>query len=185
MPDLKDIRRMLRGEEVEGIAPEPSRVARPRPKDSDPRLSPSSVDLEKMTVRSARYTVSTDGRDAVLNFGKHKGKTLSLLALSSDASYLDWILGQEFPEELKGIVRSVQGRMKLRDKIKEKTEKTRARAESALEKKPWPMTLERGEKIADGYSPKKTSLITPGFFGDPEDEELDLDDVFGDDDIPY
>jgi len=65
------------------------------------------VDMERMAAASGRkYTVSTDGKDAVLRFGKFKGESVSELARSlSGKGYLSWILGKEFPDELHDIIK--------------------------------------------------------------------------------
>jgi uncharacterized protein (DUF3820 family) len=50
-----------------------------------------------------KYRISAEGDDAVLLFGKHKGKEVSTLA-KKEPGYLSWMLRQEFPEELLEIV---------------------------------------------------------------------------------
>jgi uncharacterized protein (DUF3820 family) len=69
---------------------------------------PSGIDLDKITAKpGAKYTISTTGDDAVIHFGKHAGKTLTLLALGADRSYLDWMMAEDFPEELKDVIKYV------------------------------------------------------------------------------
>jgi hypothetical protein len=65
------------------------------------------VDLERMAAASGRkYTISMDGKDAVLRFGKFKGQKVSDLAKSiSGKGYLGWMLTKEFPDELVDIIK--------------------------------------------------------------------------------
>lgn len=53
-----------------------------------------------------QYKANKDGTDALILFGKHKGKRVSDIA-KQDAAYLNWILEEDFSKELKGIVRYV------------------------------------------------------------------------------
>jgi uncharacterized protein (DUF3820 family) len=66
------------------------------------------VNLDKMRAANAkydpRYSVSVDGTDAKLNFGKHNGRLVSDLA-NKEVGYLNWMMGQEFPEPLMDVVR--------------------------------------------------------------------------------
>lgn len=52
--------------------------------------------------KGGRYVVSADGRDALIQFGKHSGANLSDIA-KTDRGYLSWIIGEDFPQELKDI----------------------------------------------------------------------------------
>lgn len=70
-------------------------------------LESQAVDVEAMK-RSGdrRFKISADGRDALLCFGKHDGKTITDLKVSREGrSYLQWILKEEFPEPIKRIIR--------------------------------------------------------------------------------
>lgn len=110
MADIDDIRRFLRGEEVEGVVAEapPSKPAKRRERRPVEGAAPSTVDLEKMSSRGARYTVSMDGTDATLHFGRHKGKTLSVMVNDKDGrDYMRWMLKQDFPKELSQLVQYV------------------------------------------------------------------------------
>lgn len=117
MPSLEEIRQWLQGEDVDGL---PSRSLAWAPRVSTAKGKPSRMSLaERYRKRrdeikagkgignilghGGRYTINIDGDDAVLKFGKHKGKSISELA-NSQSGYLDWILRQEFPEELKDVV---------------------------------------------------------------------------------
>ena len=72
-----------------------------------PSTHEGGVDLERMAAASGKkYTVSTDGRDAVLRFGKFKGDSVSDLAKSiSGKGYLGWVLEKDFPDELHDIIK--------------------------------------------------------------------------------
>lgn len=70
--------------------------------------------LARKTADTPRYTVSSDGEDALLKFGRHRGRTLSDLAKGSDASYLDFLITERdeddrlkfaFPDELRGLAK--------------------------------------------------------------------------------
>lgn len=56
-----------------------------------------------------QYSISPGGDDALIRFGQHKGLQLSLIA-KRDPAYLNWILGNDFPSELKDVVREVLAR---------------------------------------------------------------------------
>lgn len=56
--------------------------------------------------RRARYTLSADGKDAILGFGKHEGKTLSAIR-ADDPSYLTWMLKEDFPGELTDLIEEI------------------------------------------------------------------------------
>ena len=55
--------------------------------------------------RSRRFRWN-DAGDAACNFGKHGGRTLrEMVANPKDRGYLEWMIGKDFPEEVKGILR--------------------------------------------------------------------------------
>lgn len=54
-----------------------------------------------------RYKINAAGSDALIKFGRHRGLTLRQIGVS-DPSYLDFILKEAFPEELKDVVRYIQ-----------------------------------------------------------------------------
>lgn len=62
----------------------------------------SSVKERKKKSIVGKYTISIDGRDAMIEFGKHKGRTLSDIS-EMDRSYLKWMLGETFPKDLKDV----------------------------------------------------------------------------------
>lgn len=141
MSNIDEIRRWLRGENIDGLPPRV--LAWDKPMKRKRRVSQSDAastheweivndvreDGTKPTLadryrdkaakkragkpthpvfkHSGRYTVSDDGHDALLKFGKHKGNSISELA-KSNSGYLNWMLGQEFPEELKDIIKHQQ-----------------------------------------------------------------------------
>lgn len=89
MPDLKDLRRWARGEDVEGLP------------EHDPVQPPDPINADREWTR---FKVSADGRDALLKFGEHRGRTLSWLS-ERHRGYLYWILKSDFPAALKDIAR--------------------------------------------------------------------------------
>ena len=110
MPTLEELRRWLRGDDVPGL---PSWEQRTKEEEPDTGKKPAGIRLDRVeeavseaAMRSrGRYTVDVSGDDARLDFGKFKGLKVSELAQSTDgARYLDWILEQEFPKELKEII---------------------------------------------------------------------------------
>jgi DNA polymerase-3 subunit epsilon len=64
-----------------------------------------NADREGFVDRSRKFRW-TDGGEAAFNFGKHEGRTLrEMLADPRDRGYLEWMLGRDFPEEVKAILR--------------------------------------------------------------------------------
>jgi len=93
MPTLDELRRWARGEPVEGLPPVSliKEVERPR-------LVP---------MRSTgKYRINADGTDALLQFGRFRGHTLSKLVMTARGrKYLHWILDKDFDENLKEVCR--------------------------------------------------------------------------------
>jgi hypothetical protein len=57
--------------------------------------------------RRAKYVVLEKGGDAILLFGKHRGRKVSTLAsISNGRDYLRWMVGQDFDIALMKVVRS-------------------------------------------------------------------------------
>ncbi len=56
-----------------------------------------------------QYSIDPSGFDALIKFGKHNGLLLSLIA-QRDPGYLNWILENDFPSELKDVTREVLAR---------------------------------------------------------------------------
>lgn len=87
MPTLDEIRRMLRGEasaieEHVGV-----------------------LDRSKIKAKRKRYTISLDGFDATLGFGKWNGHSISDMAKTrAGRDYLEFILRDFDDEELKSVV---------------------------------------------------------------------------------
>lgn len=124
--ELDVIRRWLRGEDVEGL---PSKRSAPRLRGKgatmviidDPFVQGTDgtitkIDLGKISAgvrkTSGKYVISMDGADAVLHFGRHNGKALSFLAASEDRDYLEWMLKQDFPDDLVNVVNHVLKKVK-------------------------------------------------------------------------
>lgn len=55
--------------------------------------------------RDGRYTISQNGKDALINFGKYKGKRLTDIIASGNIDYLNWIIRERFPDDLKDVCR--------------------------------------------------------------------------------
>lgn len=112
MPKLEDIRKWLQeGRPIEGL-PEHWKEQQERDEMFESEFQEAIEMKRGVNVGKVRdkidhrnFSPSIDGRDAVLNFGKFKGRTVSSLVSERDGrSYLRWILGQEFGKELKEIV---------------------------------------------------------------------------------
>jgi len=115
MATLEELRRWFAGESVIGLpeinkaekkpAPTPLKVKIKSEKSS--KLV-KALEKKKKTIKSrtefvtGKYIVSKDGDDVMLEFGKHKGRMLSDVA-NRDPSYLEWILKEKFPEDLKDV----------------------------------------------------------------------------------
>jgi hypothetical protein len=110
---IDEIRKWLQGERVEGL-PDHWKEKQDRQEEFDretANLPPEKKRARGLNLEKARhmhnrrhYTISTDGEDAVLNFGKHKGSKLSELAESrAGRGYLRWILQNDFPKELQDL----------------------------------------------------------------------------------
>lgn len=71
---------------------------------------------EKFVDRSRRFRW-TDTGEAAFNFGKHEGRTLAdMVKNPRDRGYLEWMLGKDFPEEVKSILRdALDGVLPRRD----------------------------------------------------------------------
>lgn len=55
--------------------------------------------------RDGRYTISQNGKDALINFGRYKGKRLTDIIASGNIDYLNWIIRESFPDDLKDVCR--------------------------------------------------------------------------------
>lgn len=85
MSSLEEIRRWARGRKIDGL-----------PKRKRAIVTPG--------LTTAWFKVNTDGDDAILLFGEHNGKSVSHLAQSRlGRSYLRFIDGEDFPQELKAV----------------------------------------------------------------------------------
>jgi uncharacterized protein (DUF3820 family) len=118
MATLEELRRWFAGESVIGL-PEINKAENesiitlpppPTPKSKKSRKSNlvKALEKKKKTIKSrtefvtGKYIISKDGDDVMLEFGKHKGRMLSDVA-NRDLSYLEWILKEKFPEDLKDV----------------------------------------------------------------------------------
>ena len=92
MATLEEIRRWARGERVDGF---PS--GKPAP----------AAELPKLTRRATnKYTINTEGTDAILKFGSFRGEALSKLVMTPRGrTYLKWLIGRDFDDDLKEICR--------------------------------------------------------------------------------
>ncbi len=123
MPSLKEMRAWLRGDKETPYG----RSVGAQTVDQSPVPDPCPIDVDTgewrvVNALSGHYSVSLDGKDALLNFGKHAGMRVSELAADADGrSYLDWILKSDFVNELLGIVK-----VQLERDLKARVEKVKA-----------------------------------------------------------
>lgn len=109
MPTLDELRRLLsRGignispkNITEGVEWDMSGSADHLDSVSEDDLKRSGVDLDKLAAARSkggppRFSRSTDGKDAIIRFGKHKDKSLRDV-YAEDPTYLGWLL-KEFRE---------------------------------------------------------------------------------------
>jgi hypothetical protein len=77
------------------------------------KLKESKPASSESPTRWHETTTPGGDRDAVLMFGRHKGKSLTQLATEDyeSRSYVRWILREDFDEELKEIAREVLERL--------------------------------------------------------------------------
>lgn len=121
MVTLADYRRWLEGESIEGL---PRRIVSIVPRgglkaelfidgkrvdQTDHGFTEQFFKRERKIpitfIRKGKYEIASDGLDARVNFGKHKGKLVSRMANESEGStYLAWMLSEDFPMELKQAI---------------------------------------------------------------------------------
>lgn len=93
---LEEIRKWACGKKVKGL-PEPIR----RQPVEKPRLGKTIPIWMK-----AKFVISSEGDDALLQFGKFRGGRISeLVNTARGRTYLNWIMRHEFPEDLKEVCR--------------------------------------------------------------------------------
>jgi DNA polymerase-3 subunit epsilon len=64
---------------------------------------------DRFVDRARKFRWNDQGA-AVFAFGKHEGKALKdMVTNPQDRGYLEWMLGKDFPEETKGILREALG----------------------------------------------------------------------------
>jgi hypothetical protein len=111
MPTLDELRRWARGEAVEGF-PASSAKRIPYTKNGKPLADvfrEESKQQEK-TNKKLKYKISDGGEDALLQFGKYRGRTLKDIH-AKDPGYTMWLLAQDFvPADLKDVVTHVRAR---------------------------------------------------------------------------
>jgi hypothetical protein len=117
MPTREELHRWLAGQPVEGLPPNPDR-------DNPPAggfdLRPAKLEaVAKAPISDLpqTYTLSMDGKDAQMKVGIHAGRNLSDLAKSHEGrAFLQWILDEGFPNDLKTIARDclVENPLKLK-----------------------------------------------------------------------
>jgi hypothetical protein len=114
MPSPEELLNWMTGGAVKGMPSNPRKKKKKVKRKARRGLSredtarKAGVDLDKMKAATAkhdpRYTVSINGEDAVLNFGKNKGYNVSSL-VETDPQYLRWMLTQEFPPPLVDVIK--------------------------------------------------------------------------------
>ncbi len=108
MGTLRQMRQWLRGDSRTPYGDRigaPGQVSDPGP-EPEPGGSVDTDDWREVAATSGQYSVSLDGGDALLQFGKNAGKCVSELAESDEGrGYLRWMLQNEFVDEILGIVR--------------------------------------------------------------------------------
>jgi len=67
--------------------------------------------LTQIKKSSGRYKINATGDDAILKFGKHKGRSLKEIAERGSGSYLEWLLKQPFPDDLEDVCRHVMNKV--------------------------------------------------------------------------
>lgn len=127
MASLEEIRKMFsqqprerKGKDVKDLYKDYKRKFKKEPLSEEETITfcfPKCYELSKMenTINVAieqyrnkeRFVVFNLDRDAILLFGKHKGKTLSSIFLL-DKSYLDWMISQNFEKRLLDIVQHIK-----------------------------------------------------------------------------
>ena len=126
MPSLAEIRRWLRGEQAEGLPDLATVTAKPlayaatsaaeSESEDDAAAAAKAARMKKMVESAKRaryvgkYKVATDGRDAMLMFGRFKGASVSEVASTSDGiGYLNWMRtkAEDFPSDLIDVINHV------------------------------------------------------------------------------
>lgn len=116
MATLKEIRKWLRGEDIEGLPPrslawkDDERTKRAKRRklvegadEFSDRIAEKSAAVVSSNQQKAKWKISSDGTDALLLFGKHNGDLVSDIT-KTDRAYLKWMRNQDFPEALIEII---------------------------------------------------------------------------------
>ncbi|KKN12963.1 hypothetical protein LCGC14_1011160 [marine sediment metagenome] len=118
MGSKQEMKDWLRGKDGTSYG---KRIGAPKPKpepEPEPKLlvldslnaSAPTADWNIVYAESGQFSVSPDGTDALLSFGKYDGARVSELAADHDGrGYLTWILGRDFHAGLLDVVRKYTG----------------------------------------------------------------------------
>lgn len=109
MPTLEELRALLRSgvsheddEETDTEEPRAKRLVEDDVAEVvDERDRVGKLDVDKMKTkkdlrRDKRFTLASDGRDAIVNFGRNKGYKVSQLQ-DTDPGYIDWLIKEVAP----------------------------------------------------------------------------------------
>jgi hypothetical protein len=133
MPKLEDLKRWARGESAKDLPERPITISASSHTDGAGNLQALNLSIKQggSAFRNAHYRISLDGKDAGLGFGKHKGFKLSEI-YATDPGYLVWMLGEDFPAELKDVIEHIRSEARKRRKELRKLGKDIARAGKLL-----------------------------------------------------
>jgi uncharacterized protein (DUF3820 family) len=105
MPTLDEMRRWARGEVVEGMPPPAGKTLEQVFKQQDEGKKQGGSPRRRWG--SSEYKINTEGTDALLLFGKYRGKSISNIP-AKDRAYLLWLLAQpSAPQDLKDVIHFV------------------------------------------------------------------------------
>lgn len=106
MPTVKEMREWLRGGRATPYGLSVGAQINVQVSDDSQPVDADTSDWRIVNATSGQYSISLDGKDALLQFGKWGGSRVSELAADSDGrSYLQWMLEQDFVAEILEIVR--------------------------------------------------------------------------------
>lgn len=73
----------------------------------------SNFTTQKRTADFAGFLVFNDNNEVVIDFGKHKGKTV-METLEKEPSYYDWVMKSDFPEYTKLVLSRIYKEFKMK-----------------------------------------------------------------------
>jgi hypothetical protein len=114
-----------------------------------PPLPPWAAASKSAREYDVRYKIAADGKDVLFQFGRHRGKTAKQIAASDDRDYLNWLLKQDFPAELKDVIRYVLKALAVSNRVKDLRE---AAGRKRREKTP------EGKRIAEELERRATEM---------------------------